>query len=170
MGNRAVITTKENFENNGVGVYVHWNGSINSVKAFLTYCKDMGFRAPDSDSYGWARLCEVIANYFGDDGLSVGIDTIDKLDCDNGDNGTYIIEGWEIVDIKYNNRITIDSYDEENVKELIRDITASQPWYLSTSDFRGITVDRDNFVTWFSNLNIDDQKFITSLKLKSIMY
>ena len=27
MGNRAVITTRENFDNNGVGVYLHWNGS-----------------------------------------------------------------------------------------------------------------------------------------------
>ena len=31
MGNRAVITTKENFENNGVGIYVHWNGDIESI-------------------------------------------------------------------------------------------------------------------------------------------
>ena len=38
MGNRAVITTEKNFENNGVGVYLHWNGGYDSVSAFLKYC------------------------------------------------------------------------------------------------------------------------------------
>lgn len=101
MGNRAVITTKENFENNGVGVYVHWNGGRDSVEAFLKYCEMRGFRSPDTDNYGWARLVQVIANFMGGDGLSVGIDTVDHLDCDNYDNGVYIIDGWEIVDRKY---------------------------------------------------------------------
>lgn len=99
MGNRAVITTKDNFENNGVGVYLHWNGSPECVKGFLEYCKRKEYRSPDTDCYGWARLCQVAANFF-DNGLSVGIDTIDKLDCNNGDNGVYIIEGWDIVDRK----------------------------------------------------------------------
>ena len=100
MGNRAVITTKENFDNNGVGVYLHWNGGYDSVSAFLKYCELKGYRSPDSDCYGWARLCQVIGNFFGGS-TSIGIDTIDKLDCNNWDNGVYIIEGWEIVDRKY---------------------------------------------------------------------
>lgn len=101
MGNRAVITTRENFENNGIGIYLHWNGGRDSVEGFLKYCDIRDFRAPDTDCYGFARLAQVIANFFGDDGLSVGIDTLDRLDCDNGDNGTYIIEGWNIVDREY---------------------------------------------------------------------
>lgn len=32
MGNRAVITTEENFENNGIGIYLHWNGVIRVEK------------------------------------------------------------------------------------------------------------------------------------------
>ena len=100
MGNRAVITTKENFENNGIGVYVHWNGGYDSVSAFLKYCELKGYRTPSQDNYGWARLCQVIGNFFGGS-TSVGIDTVNKLDCDNYDNGVYIIEGWEIVDRKF---------------------------------------------------------------------
>lgn len=100
MGNRAVITTKENFESNGVGVYLHWNGGYDSVSAFLKYCELKGYRTPDTDNYGWARLCQVIGNFFGGS-TSVGIDTVDNLDCDNYDNGVYIIEGWKIVDRKY---------------------------------------------------------------------
>ena len=123
MGNRAVITTRENFDNNGVGVYLHWNGGRTSVTAFLKYCEMRGFRAPDEDSYGWARLTQVIANFMGADGLSVGIDTIDHLDCDNWDNGTYIIKGWKIVGHKYNEPCG-DMYD---LYEMLEAIDKAQP-------------------------------------------
>lgn len=68
MGDRAVITTStsEDIQNsNDIGVYLHWNGDRNSVESFLTYCKIRKFRSPDKDCYGWARLCQVIGNYFG---------------------------------------------------------------------------------------------------------
>ncbi len=98
MGNRAVITTERNFEtNSGLGVYLHWNGGRDSVQGFLEYCRLRSFRTPENDDYGWARLCQVIGNFLGADGLSVGIDEIRRLDKDNGDNGTYLIEGWRIV-------------------------------------------------------------------------
>lgn len=109
MGNRAVITTKENWKNNGVGVYLHWNGGITSIKCFLEYCKLKGYRPPETDCYGWARLCQVVGNFFGG-GYSVGVDTLSNLDCDNGDNGTYIIENWEIVDRKHECGY-VDDYD-----------------------------------------------------------
>ena len=114
MGNRAVITTKENFENNGVGIYLHWNGGYDSVSAFLKYCEIKGYRTPDTDNYGWARLCQVIGNFFGGS-TSIGIDTVDKLDCDNYDNGVYIIEGWKIVDRKYNRYAEQMNYDMEEM-------------------------------------------------------
>ena len=110
MGNRAVIITKENFENNGVGVYLHWNGGKDSVQAFLKYCELKGYRSPSQDCYGWARLCQVIGNFFGGS-TSIGIDVADRLDCDNWDNGTYIIDGWEIVDRKYFEGHEQDEYD-----------------------------------------------------------
>lgn len=111
MGDRAVITTKDK----EVGVYLHWNGSVTEVTAFLTWCKLRGLRAPDSQNYGWARLCQVIANYiegsnyaaaqiYGDtvmafSGLSIGVDRYEHLEGSaDYDNGTYIIEGWDIVD------------------------------------------------------------------------
>jgi len=98
MGNRAVITTRESFESgSGLGVYLHWNGGRDSVQGFLEYCRLRSFRTPDKDDYGWARLCQVIGNFIGADGLSVGIDEVQKLDKDNGDNGTYLVEDWKIV-------------------------------------------------------------------------
>lgn len=102
MGNRAVITTREGFkhQNEDLGVYLHWNGGYDSVRAFLAYCKFKGYRRPEDDNYGWAYLCTTIGNFFGN-GLSLGIDTVARLDTDNYDNGTYIIEDWEIVDLIY---------------------------------------------------------------------
>ena len=102
MGNRAVITTKENLETGrGLEVYLHWNGGRDSVEGFLEYCRLRSFRPPEKDDYGWARLCQVIGNFLGADGCSVGVDEISRLDTDNGDNGTYLIRDWEIVGRKY---------------------------------------------------------------------
>lgn len=123
MGNRAVITTKENFENNGVGIYLHWNGGYDSVSAFLKYCELKGYRTPDKDNYGWARLCQVIGNFFGGT-TSIGIDIVNKLDCDNYDNGVYIIEGWNIVDRKFFEGSEQMNYDMEN---MLMEIDKAQP-------------------------------------------
>lgn len=118
MGNRAVITTEENFKNNGVGVYLHWNGGRDSVEGFLKYCELKGYRSPDRDCYGWARLVQVISNFFGGS-LSVGIDTIDHLDCDNWDNGVYLIKGWEIVGREYFKGAEQDKYPLDEMLQAI---------------------------------------------------
>ena len=123
MGNRAVITTRENFENNGVGVYVHWNGGRDSVEAFLKYCEMKGYRNPSYDDYGWARLCQVIGNFFGGE-TSVGIDVVNHLDCNNYDNGVYIIDGWKIVGREYFNGVEQDSYSMDT---MLSDIDRSMP-------------------------------------------
>ena len=120
MGNRAVITTKANMDNNGVGVYLHWNGGRDSVRAFLKYCELKGYRAPSEDNYGWARLCQVIGNFFGGT-LSLGIDTVNHLDCNNWDNGVYLIEGWEIVGRMYFEGEEQDEYDLVGMLKTIND-------------------------------------------------
>ena len=120
MGNRAVITTKANMDNNGVGVYHHWNGGRDSVRAFLKYCELKGYRAPSEDNYGWARLCQVIGNFFGGS-TSLGIDTVNNLDCNNWDNGVYLIEGWEIVGRMYFEGEEQDEYDLVGMLKTIND-------------------------------------------------
>lgn len=123
MGNRAVITTKDNFENNGIGIYLHWNGGRDSVTAFLTYARMRGFRVPEGDCYGWARLCQIIANFFGGE-LSIGIDKCDNLDCDNWDNGVYFIEDWKIVGRANFNGEEQNEYD---LAKMLVEIDSSQP-------------------------------------------
>ena len=119
MGNRAVITTKDK----KIGVYLHWNGGRDSVEAFLKYCEMKDYRAPDTDCYGWARLCQVIGNYFGGS-TSIGIDQYNRLDTNNGDNGVYIIEGWKIVDRLYHDWPEQNEYD---LVEMLKSINARQP-------------------------------------------
>lgn len=123
MGNRAVITT----EGRDLSLYLHWNGGRDSVAAFLRYCDLRGLRAPDADDYGWARLCQVIANFMGANGLSVGISryTTDERE-DPGDNGIYVIRGWEIV-----GRVCpYDGFCEQGeypLDETLGDIDAARP-------------------------------------------
>lgn len=123
MGNRAVITTPYNYNHNGVGVYLHWNGGRDSVEAFLKYMELRGFRSPSwNASYAWARLAQVIGNFFGS-GLSVGVDSVDNLDTD-GDNGVYLIEGWKIVG-RQNYEGPEQSYYK--LEEMLEAIDQSQP-------------------------------------------
>ncbi len=101
MGNRAVITTAP-FDPSNIGIYVHWNGGQESVEGFLMACRKLEYRSPETDDYGMARLCEAIGIYFGG-ALSVGVNRCDNLDCDNGDNGVWLIgNDWQLVDASAN--------------------------------------------------------------------
>lgn len=121
MGNRAVITSVKR----DLGVYLHWNGGPDSVEAFLDYCKLRGFRSPETDSYGYARLCQVLGNFFGADGLSVGISPyIDERVSDPGDNGIYVIKDWQVVEHLGGSYPESEGYDHD---EMLRMIDETQP-------------------------------------------
>ena len=119
MGNRAVITT----EDKKIGVYVHWNGGRDSVEAFLKYCELKGYRKPEEDCYGWARLCQVIGNFFGGE-LSVGIDTYECLDTNNWDNGVYIIKDWKIIGREY---APEEEQEGHEMLSMLKSINKAQP-------------------------------------------
>jgi hypothetical protein len=100
MGDRAVITTSKD-KNAGIGIYLHWHGDIQSVVAFLDSAKERGYRNPESDStYAMARLCGLLHEFFGvQSSTSLGIGELKRLDCDNFDNGVYVIgNDWQITD------------------------------------------------------------------------
>lgn len=123
MGNRAVITTKENFEQNGVGLYLHWNGGRDSVEAFLKYCELKQYPSPEKCLQSWVNLWLIIQNYFGDS-QNMAFNQVENLDCDNWDNGTYIIEDWKIVDRKYFEGAEQNEYD---LVEMLMEIDMCQP-------------------------------------------
>lgn len=119
MGNRAVIAT----EKKDIGIYLHWNGGRDSVEAFLKAAEDRGYISPEIDCYGWARLCQLIGNYFGGN-LNIGIDRYENLDCDNGDNGVYIIKNWKIVGREFFSGTEQQTY---NLSEIVIEIKLRQP-------------------------------------------
>lgn len=102
MGNRAVITFVDgpqvNVEN-APSIYLHWNGGISSVKGFLAAAKALGIRGNDS-VYCCARTAQAIGNFFGGT-LSLGVGRAGSLDCDNFDNGQYIVSNFEIVERRF---------------------------------------------------------------------
>lgn len=105
MGNRAVITTAP-FSEDNTGIYVHWNGGRESVEGFLLAARELGYRDPTCDPiYGLARLAMAIGLFFradNDCSVGVGVGLCGNLNCDNGDNGTWLLgPGWQIVDREY---------------------------------------------------------------------
>ena len=139
MGDRAVITTKKNMENNGIGIYVHWHGARGYIEPFLEYCRQKGYRSTTEDeSYAFSRLTQVIANYVGNE-TGVGIGCVNDLDVDNGDNGTYIINDWKITDRLF---VPYEEYKyrptEDHIIKILRYIDERQPvneqMYIDMSD------------------------------------
>ena len=95
-----------------------------SVQGFLEYCRLRSFRRPESDNYGWARLCQTIANFLGADGTSIGVDDVARLDRDNGDNGVYLIRDWKIVGRRFFDGEEQNCYD---LQEFLMALDDSQP-------------------------------------------
>lgn len=124
MGNRAVITT----EDRKMGVYLQWNGGRDSVEPFLEYCRLKGYACPSRDmDYGYARLAQVVGNFFGGVGC-VGVVLYDAPDreMNPGDNGIYVIEDWKIKE-----RILPDGFRGEqrefDPREMLVAINRAQP-------------------------------------------
>lgn len=122
MGNRCTITRPQK----DVYIYLHWNGGRDSVEAFLEYCRLRNFRSPESDSYGLARLTQVVANFFGG-GLSIGIGAVGEniKSINPGDNGCYVVgEDWKIVERLFFNGAEQNTYDHA---EMLIAIDEAQP-------------------------------------------
>ena len=102
MGNRAVIR----IDGQGSGIYLHNNGGLDTIKPLLDVAREYGIRG---DDYGIARLAQMIGNFFGGI-LSVGVAPLDRLDQDNCDNGTYVVDSnFNIIE-----RLYFDNQQEQN--------------------------------------------------------
>jgi len=120
MGNRAVITIKENNipQEDWQSLYLHWNGGRDTVEPLLHVAKLYDLRCQDDPSYAIARLSQIIGNTLGGK-LSLGVGTYKQLDTDNADNGVYVVKDWEIVDREYHHGLEQQEYEfNEMVSEI----------------------------------------------------
>ena len=148
MGNRAIVKP----EGKNIGVYLHWNGGINSVTAFLKYCELKGYRSFSDDSYGLARFCQVVGNFFGG-GLSIGVET-DIYETEEAaewiDNGIYVVKDWEIV-----RRIGgFEGHEGYDLDEMLHEIDIKQPLTERLGDFL------DGVETDISEIKVGDTVFV----------
>lgn len=129
MGNRALVKLNKS---DNVAVYLHWNGGIGSVRAFLKYCELRGFRV-DNGGYGVARFAQIVGNFFGG-GLSVGIQpcmahTEEEYNEESWglDNGIYVCENWEIVERYPKDTFSLGESSEYELEEMLIAIDKAQP-------------------------------------------
>ena len=115
MGNRAMITN----EKREIAIYLQWNGGRDSVEGFLEYAKIKQIRG---GSYGLARLCQIIANFFGGT-LSIGLNLYDPTFCE--DNGIYVID--DDFNIVARENFTGFEQCEYNINEFLAYLDSEQP-------------------------------------------
>lgn len=149
MGNRAIVKP----EGRNIGVYLHWNGGVDSVTAFLKYCELKGYRSFSDDSYGIARFCQVVGNFFGG-GLSLGIET-DIYETEEAaewiDNGIYVVKDWEIVR-RIGGYASREGYD---LNEMLHEIDIKQPLTERLGEFL------DAVETDISDIKVGDIVFVS---------
>ena len=136
MGNRAVlafVNDEGKKDKNSVGIYLHWNGGRDSVEGFLQTAKDYELR---SGSYGVARLTQIIANGLGGT-LSLGVDLLKNLDCDNYDNGVYWIDqNFNIVDREYISRPNFKEQQQYSLTEFVKSLKKDNDKFFNANPLR----------------------------------
>ena len=127
MGNRAVITIKENDINvnkqDWNSLYLHWNGGRDSVEPFLYVAKLYGIRCQNDSSYAIARLSQLIGNTLKGT-LSLGVGAYKCLDTFS-DNGVYVVKDWKIIERENFDGEEQSEYDFDKMVKDIREANDS---------------------------------------------
>jgi hypothetical protein len=115
MGNRAVIQMSPDgkYSKDNLTVYVHWNGGLDSVTAYLLATQELMAGRSDFD-YRCARLVQVITTFHGGN-ISVGLDVSKNLHEDNLDNGVYVADmrTLEVTHRRYHSGSEQQEHDSE---------------------------------------------------------
>lgn len=146
MGNRAVITNLGNEK----GIYIHWNGGRDTVEPVLWYCKNLMPKTIVAKSE-----LERIACALEFMGLSPEIDDIDRLDCDNWDNGVYVVKDCEIVGRLYQHNGEQKNY---NFISIVMWANKSMPkiWQKSEEDvLKTMALELPEYCNWDGKTDFD---------------
>ena len=125
MGNRAVLsfgTTPK-----APAIYLHWNGGLASVEAFLAAARALGMRHyRKQGARAAAEFVAIVARSFM--GGSVYLETNETADCDNWDNGQFFVgQDMSIVRRKY--RRGAEEIDAEKTAAIFAECIARAPHF-----------------------------------------
>lgn len=141
--NTAIITTMENFDNDGLVIFLEYNGDPVSVESFLEYCKNKNYGSLTKE-YGFARLTQVIANFFGGT-QAICLGKLSDFDYKNCDNGVYIVNNlWNIICRMFYNDEELSDYthsDPDAVDQMVDIIADMQPTDMFALLCGGVTND-----------------------------
>ena len=129
----AFANDKNQLDENSVGIYLHWNGGRDSVEGFLQTAKDYGLR---SGSYGVARLTQIICNCFPGT-LSVGVDMLNKLDCDNYDNGVYWVDkNFNIIERQFIDRAGFKEQQQYPLADFVKGVKEDNDFVFNKDPYK----------------------------------
>lgn len=134
MGNRCGILLKEVSDKitpDTPVIYLHWNGGLASVKAFIRAGKYFGVRC---GQYGSARLVQIIGNWFGGT-LSLGIQSYGNIKNWNEDNGLYVVENWNIIN-QHNKPSCGNEIDLKKTKEILKNLIKINRQFFNKNEAR----------------------------------
>jgi hypothetical protein len=114
MGNRGAVV----FEGTNTGTYLHWHGSPETVRALLTYAREVGVREADPE-YLAARFVQIAANTIGGT-LSIGLASASVI-RGSGDYPDYTVHP----DLTFTYDSTGLTYSESRYENDLRDIRAA---------------------------------------------
>jgi hypothetical protein len=112
MGNRAVVAFTGS-AGMTPSMYLHWNGGLASVQAFMEVAKAM--RLPATDA-GLQQLADIIEKRFFEGGSCCTM-PFERADRDNWDNGLYWIDHeWNVVGREF--RRCAEEVDAQKTREI----------------------------------------------------
>ena len=119
MGNRAFIA----HQSAPNGVYLHWNGGMDSIKPLLDYCALADPYGGFDEGVGGLTTFVTVANNML--GSSIHIED-NSASLMLEDNGTYWVEGWEIVGRETSEYFTREQ-DSHDYWDMMMTIATHQP-------------------------------------------
>lgn len=124
MGNRAVISFSE--RRAAPSIYLHWNGGRASVEGFLEGCRSGGYKATGDADKDTQFIARAIAPFFIQNGevgrLTVYEQPVGRADCDNGNNGWYIIDQKTLEIVKRIHKRGAEEFDPNKTEAIAAEI------------------------------------------------
>lgn len=140
MSNSAVIK----IDKTPLCIFTRWYGTFDDIVAYAYYAKLKNFGTPDVDPSGITSLIQVMANA-GDGGFGVEVMPYESAQGIETDNGTFVLEAWDVVDIK-GNRGSEHEVSEDLVARIIRiDACQPEPFRLGDEFIRDISSRKATF-------------------------